>query len=121
MPCDTVMADPPMAAPIRFSRDGSQPSSILRQKLESGALGNHVYRAYSRPDGRMLYFMSPDAAIDSQFSPAPASPESHAALWQHQMLAVDVPVAVAKVAIIHEMVQRQLDRIVCPNLIMTCM
>jgi hypothetical protein len=115
------MADPPMAAPIRFSRDDSQPSSILRRKMESGALGGHVFRAYSRADGRVLYFMNSDAAVDSQFAPAAASPESHAALWLHQMLAVDVPVAVANVAIVHEMAQRQLDRIDCPNLIMICM
>lgn len=107
-----IAAVPVKPAPPQTKRrvDDTQPAVILRRKITEGSLGGHIYHAYSRIDGGMVYFASFKSIILTHFGPAQVYHMTSQLLGNHGMVAISVPMAVAGQSRRHEIVQRDLDR-----------
>ena len=103
---------PVKPAPPQTKRrvDDTQPAVILRRRITEGWLGDHIYHAYSRIDGGLVYFASFKSIILTHFGPAQVYHMTSQLLGNHGMVAISVPMEVAGQSRRHEIVQRDFDR-----------
>jgi hypothetical protein len=106
------LAVPTIIIPIAPGRraDRGQPAAILRKKIRAHDLHGHVYWVYIASERTHVYFASYHTMVSRNYTGAIMDDGVIRVLRRHSVFAVAPDEHIAKIAICHELVQRDFDR-----------